>query len=264
MVKPEDFDGLPPQLDPRRDPWRPAIRPLPAGRAVAAIGDVHGHAALLAALPALIAAEFAALPAGTDCTLVHLGDLVDRGPENRRALALAREGIPGVETITLLGNHDDRMLTVLDDVSDQQGLEFWLTYGGDKVLRECGITDILHHDWRSQVRSAIGPEILGWLRGCPVTHRIGDLLFVHAGIDPEVPLAQQERQTLLWIRRPFLDWTSPFPEGVAVIHGHTPVDRLNLDHPHRIDVDTGAFHSGCLSAVLIHGERMRGLRVWRV
>jgi len=101
------------------------------------------------------------------------------------------------------------------------------------------------------------------LRGCPVTHRIGDLVFVHAGIDPQRPLAQQDRRALLWIRDPFLDWPGPFPEGVAVIHGHTPADRLDLDHPHRIDVDTGAFATGCLSAVLIHGDRMRGLRVWR-
>ncbi len=261
-MRPEDFDRLPAHLDPRRDAWRPAIRPLPPGRAVAAIGDVHGHAELLAALHQLIAAEFAALPAGTECTLIHLGDLVDRGPENRRALALARDGIPGVETITLLGNHDDRMLSVLDDAADRTGLEFWLTYGGDTVLAECGVTDILHGDWRAAARAAIGPEVLEWLRGCPVSHRIGDLLFVHAGIDPKRPLAEQERETLLWIRRPFLDWPGAFPENVAVIHGHTPADRLDLDHPHRIDVDTGAFATGCLSAVLIHGNRMRGLRVW--
>ncbi|WP_051249414.1 metallophosphoesterase [Inquilinus limosus] len=262
-MKPEDLDRLPRHLDPRRDPWRPAIRPLPPGRAVAAIGDVHGQADLLEAMHRLVATEFAALPAGTDCTLIHLGDLVDRGPENRRALALARGGIAGAETITLLGNHDDRMVAVLDGAADHGSLQFWLTYGGDRVLIECGVTE-LAGDWRGRVRAAIGPDVLGWLRGCPVSHRIGDLLFVHAGIDPQRPLAEQDRHTLLWIRDPFLEWRRPFPENVAVIHGHTPVESLELGHPHRIDVDTGAFATGCLSAVLIHGERMRGLRVWRV
>ncbi|TSD90332.1 serine/threonine protein phosphatase [Mycobacterium sp. KBS0706] len=261
-MKPEDLDRLPRHLDPRRDPWRPAIRPLPPGRAVAAIGDVHGQADLLEAMHRLVAAEFATLPAGTGCTLIHLGDLVDRGPENLRALALARQGAAGAETITLLGNHDDRMVALLDGATDHATLQFWLTYGGERVLAECGVTD-LDGDWRGRVRAAIGSELLGWLRGCPVTHRIGDLVFVHAGIDPQRPLAQQDRRALLWIRDPFLDWPGPFPEGVAVIHGHTPADRLDLDHPHRIDVDTGAFATGCLSAVLIHGDRMRGLRVWR-
>ncbi|KGM31236.1 metallophosphoesterase family protein, partial [Inquilinus limosus] len=172
-------------------------------------------------------------------------------------------GRRGAETVTLFGNHDDRMLALLDGAADHNTLQFWLTYGGDRVLDECGVTEF-DPDWRGRVRAAIGPDLLDWLRGCPVTHRIGDLFFVHAGIDPQVPLAQQDRHTLLWIREPFLDWRDPFPDGVAVIHGHTPVDRLDLDHPHRIDVDTGAFATGCLSAVLIHGDRMRGLRVWRL
>ncbi|OWJ67178.1 hypothetical protein BWR60_11065 [Inquilinus limosus] len=262
-MKPEDLDRLPRHLDPRRDPWRPAIRPLPPDRAVAAIGDVHGQADLLEAMHRLVADEFSALPAGTGRTLIHLGDLVDRGPENLRALALARQGVAGAETVTLFGNHDDRMLALLDGAADHNTLQFWLTYGGDRVLDECGVTEF-DPDWRGRVRAAIGPDLLGWLRGCPVTHRIGNLVFVHAGIDPQLPLAQQERHTLLWIRDPFLTWPGPFPEGVAVIHGHTPVDRLDLDHPHRIDVDTGAFATGCLSAVLIHGDRMRGLRVWRL
>lgn len=262
-MTPDEFSPDAAFLQSHRDSWRPAIRALPPGRAVAAIGDVHGQADLLAAMHSLIAEEFAGLPPGTACTLVHLGDLVDRGPENRRALALARQGITGADTVTVLGNHDDGMLAVLNGTANRQMREFWLTYGGDRVLAECGVTNVLQEGWREPVRAAIGEDILGWLDSCPTSHRIGDLLFVHAGINPRRPLAQQDRETLLWIRRPFLDWDGAMPEGVAVIHGHTPVDWLDLDHPHRIDVDTGAFTTGRLSAVLIHGDRMRGLAVQR-
>jgi serine/threonine protein phosphatase 1 len=61
----------------------------------------------------------------------------------------------------------------------------------------------------------------------------------------------------MWIRTPFLQSSGPYPESVAVIHGHTPQQAVGIDHPHRINLDTGAFQTGRLSALVIAGPRMR-------
>ena len=43
-----------------------------------------------------------------------------------------------------------------------------------------------------------------FLRRLPVAVRFGDVLFVHAGVRPGVPLDEQAEDDLLWIREPFL------------------------------------------------------------
>ena len=83
---------------------------------------------------------------------------------------------------------------------------------------------------------------------------IGDYLFVHAGIAPEVPFEEQRRKDLRWIREPFL--SHPEPHGAIVVHGHTisdePVDRGN-----RLGIDTGAYSSGRLTALVLEGDTRR-------
>jgi serine/threonine protein phosphatase 1 len=56
---------------------------------------------------------------------------------------------------------------------------------------------------------------------------------------------------------PWLDSPGPYPENVAVIHGHTPVASVDLSHPHRVNLDSGAFRSGVLSALVVSEDRMR-------
>ena len=83
---------------------------------------------------------------------------------------------------------------------------------------------------------------------------IGDYLFVHAGIRPEVALEEQRRKDLRWIREPFLSHNAP--HGPVVIHGHTisdaPVEREN-----RIGIDTGAYVNGRLTALVLEGGTRR-------
>lgn len=243
-----------------RGPWRPAIRPLADGEALAAIGDVHGHGDLLAAMHDALAETFREL-APARSHLVHLGDLIDRGRANLRAVDLARRGLDGVETLTLLGNHEDRFVTVLAE-GDESGLAAWLDFGGGDVLAEIGVSP--EPDWARRVARAFGGERLDFLSGLPTMHRIGDLVFVHAGIDPARALDEQDRDTLIWIRDPWLGSEGPYPDNVAVIHGHTPRGTVDLDHPHRINLDTGVYASGRLSALVIAGSRMRLVTAGRV
>jgi serine/threonine protein phosphatase 1 len=232
--------------------WRPAIRPLAAGEAAAAIGDVHGQDDLFEALVDALADDLASRSAAP--VIVQLGDLVDRGTGSIDALRRAQRGLPGVEFVTLMGNHEDCLLRAVE--GDDEDAEQWFGCGGAATLAELGLTPD-DPDWRERFRSGVGDETLGWIAGLPVAHRIGDLLFVHAGIDPATSLSRQDARTMMWVRGPFLDSDGPYPEGVAVIHGHTPQKKVDLRHPHRVNLDTGAFRSGVLSALLIAGNRMR-------
>ena len=78
-----------------------------------------------------------------------------------------------------------------------------------------------------------------------------------AAIDPARPLAEQERGDLLWIRKGFLDHEGPL-EKVAV-HGHTIFEHV-MDCGSRIGIDTGAFRSGLLTALVLEGEQRRILQ----
>ena len=79
---------------------------------------------------------------------------------------------------------------------------------------------------------------------------VGDYLFVHAGIDPRVPIEEQKVHDLRWIREPFLSHAERY--GPVVVHGHTICDAPE-DFGNRIGIDTGAFMTGRLTALVLEG-----------
>jgi serine/threonine protein phosphatase 1 len=84
--------------------------------------------------------------------------------------------------------------------------------------------------------------------------RAGDYVFVHAGIDPARPLDEQRRSDLLWIRERFLSHQGPLEK--VVVHGHTIFESV-MDCGNRIGIDTGAFRSGVLTALVLEGDQRR-------
>jgi serine/threonine protein phosphatase 1 len=246
-----------------RSSWESAPRAAPAGTVLLAIGDVHGHLEHLDALLGLLRPEITrALVRGLACELVMIGDYVDRGPDSlgvlRRLIGLEHE--LGIPVHALCGNHDHYLIEfLLSGSPDPEALEAWCGNGGGTTLAEFGISldEILACDpaeLAARARSAAGPEILGLLRDLALYRPFGDYLFVHAGVDPKLPLAEHGRRELLWLREPFLsarDWRQPF----AVVHGHTIRGPEVLRH--RIGIDSGAYRTGVLTAVQLAGERLR-------
>ena len=57
-----------------------------------AIGDIHGHLGLLKAAHDLIADDMARHGPGP---VIHVGDLVDRGPDSRGVIDFLMQGIAG-------------------------------------------------------------------------------------------------------------------------------------------------------------------------
>ena len=96
------------------------------------------------------------------------------------------------------------------------------------------------------------PAHVAFLASLPLSFAHGSCLFVHAGIRPGIPIANQDPEDLYWIRHRFLD--SRANHGPLIVHGHTPVERVE-HHGNRLAIDTGAAYGGPLSAVVIEGRR---------
>lgn len=228
---------------------RPAAftAPLAPAERLAVIGDIHGCLGLLDRLLDKIAA---AEPA----RLVFVGDFVDRGDDSAGVIARLRAlAARDPETVFIRGNHEDMMLRFIDDPVDSA--ERWLRYGGLQTLASFGISGlgIAGEPQKSVVAgqalaAALGPEALAWLRALPRSFVSGNLAVVHAGANPNKPIAEQSDRALTWGHPDF--FTRTRSDGTWVAHGHTVMDDVTIEDG-RIGVDTGAYATGRLSAALV-------------
>jgi len=226
--------------------WQDAPASLPDGERIYAIPDIHGALAKLRALHGMIAADLAERPVARPL-LIHLGDYVDKGPDSRGVVEFLIAGSP-CEALHLRGNHEDMMLAAL---AGEPGAETdWLWCGGRATLLSWGTTEA---SWIS----AITPAQRGFLQATTLFHQAGGYVFVHAGIRPGIPLAEQDPDDLMRIRGEFLN--SDRDHGAVIVHGHTagfdPVIR-----PNRICLDTAAWSGGPLTCGVFEGDRFGLLR----
>ncbi|SFP50629.1 metallophosphoesterase family protein [Sphingomonas rubra] len=226
---------------------------VPDGERVYAVGDVHGCADQFEQLLAMIDADDAARgPA--DTTLVLLGDLVDRGPDTRGVLEHAMRRAAHPRFALLKGNHEEMLLRAA--AGHRPSLQLFNRYGGRDTLMSYGVDPVAYDEASFEELEAL------IVASVPAAHRafldagrphltVGDYLFVHAGIRPGVPLADQVGADLRWIRDPFLGHRGS--HGVMVIHGHTITDEPDVQS-NRIGIDTGAYAGGPLTAIGLEGE----------
>ena len=234
---------------PAAAPARPSV---PAGERVYAIGDIHGRLDLFEQLIAAIEADDAGR-APAKSTVVLLGDLVDRGPDSAGVIAAARAW-GGRRTVRVLaGNHEEMFLASFEDTGV---LRHFLRYGGRETvlsypIDRAGYRDLTLEQLQERMRAAVPRDDLDFLRAAEDAIVIGDYLFVHAGIRPGVPLAEQKTKDLRWIRERFID--DEGDHGHVVVHGHTITETVE-EMPNRIGIDTGAFMSGRLTALGLEGS----------
>jgi serine/threonine protein phosphatase 1 len=157
--------------------------------------------------------------------------------------------------VCLAGNHEVAMLNYLDGYLSRDS---WLAVGGRETLFSYGVDpERLSSLYASsdevdrRIREVIPVDHIDFLRSLPVLLCSEKFVFVHAGIRPGIDLVAQDEQDLLNIRDEFFDAAHLLDR--FVVHGHTPVDIPRLDG-RRLDIDTGAFHTGRLTAVRIAGK----------
>jgi serine/threonine protein phosphatase 1 len=228
------------------------VTQLPAGRRIYAIGDVHGRADLLERLHRHIALDLEKNPVA-EPLLICLGDYVDRGPDSAGVLELLLKPAPaGMKRIALMGNHEELMLRFLLDESVGP---VWFANGGDATLDSYGVTALDSYSQARRQFERLLPDSHRWLlETMPLSHSEGDYFFVHAGVRPELPLEQQRREDLLWIRGDFL--YSGVDHGKVVVHGHSIAAEPDV-RANRIGIDTGAYVTDRLTCVVLEGQKRR-------
>ena len=220
---------------------------------VYAVGDIHGRAELLDRLLDKIRVDAAARPEQRK-VLIYQGDYIDRGLESRQVIDhLIAQGDDDFERVFLRGNHEDAMLRFLE--TTEIGTS-WKGFDGDATLYSYGVDvfgappdglDRMDHI-RNQLRDKVASDHIAFLEGLELSHEEGDYFFVHASVRPGIRLDKQDTNDMMWIRDEFLNSRQDF--GKVVVHGYSirpqPVVQSN-----RIEIDTGAFASGALTALVL-------------
>jgi serine/threonine protein phosphatase 1 len=199
-----------------------------------AIGDIHGCLDKLRSLMQKIDAD----PAGD--TLVFIGDYIDRAAGGRDVvdyvLTLKKQHS---KVICLCGNHESMLLRYLEGIDE----EIYLQNGGLATLNAYGISK---SDSPRKRKAKVPADHLRFYESLLLYYETDDFIFVHAGLEPGVPLSQQDTHDLLWVRQEFI--ASDYDFGKRVIFGHTHLQEP-LIMPNKIGIDTGAVYGGKLSCL---------------
>jgi len=237
----------------------PDTASYPDGKRLYCIGDIHGRADLLEQLHEMIEADASGYDG--DKQLLYLGDYIDRGEESKRVVdILLDQPLPGFTAIHLLGNHEQALL---DFLIDPHSMASWLGFGGVATLHSYGIeTGLLSsRQYLEAIRAKLEEKLprshREFYENCILCHVEGSYYFVHAGIRPGVALEKQQFEDQLWIREAFT--ASMANHGAIVVHGHTISAEPEL-LPNRIGIDTGAFATGVLTALVLEGTTQRLLQ----
>ncbi len=216
--------------------------PQPCGLTFA-VADLHGRFDLLG--DALEAID--TYPAGAFVrTAVFLGDYVDRGPHGAEVVERLVAGPPaGWRWVCLKGNHEAMMALAL---RNPDRLDWWIGNGGDATVAS----------YRERQDEIAGH--LAWIDALPTMHRDAHRVYVHAGIDPAVPLAAQADRTLLW-KRYGRDDDGGHRAGEGerhVVHGHDPDEAGPRLLAGRTALDTLAWSTGRLVVGVFDDSRPGG------
>ncbi len=206
-----------------------------------AVGDIHGCEQKLHKL-------MERLPYRPEHDrLVFIGDYIDRGPESAKVLDyLCRLKRENPRMIALMGNHE-YLLLEYHRSNDPVLLPYLRQNGVDATVQSYNQED----GFSLQPLSFLPREHLEFLLSLKPFWQNDEYIFVHAGLDPGVPLEETDITVLCQVRDSFLSTTHDF--GKKVIFGHTPFE-LPLVTSTKIGIDTGAAMGNMLTAVQLPEE----------
>ncbi|TLD71904.1 serine/threonine protein phosphatase [Phragmitibacter flavus] len=192
-----------------------------------AIGDIHGCLTALQILDEHL--QF-----GPGDLVITLGDYVDRGADSAGVVDYLLALATRTQLIPLRGNHEVMML---DSRHDPHTLQLWIANGGDATLAS----------YTAPPLSCISESHWSFLNATLPYHELQSDFFVHANVNPELPLDQQTEESLYWQH---LGKQLPHVSGRRMICGHTSQksgEVLNLGHT--VCIDTWACGNGWLTAL---------------
>ena len=219
---------------------------VPGPKRVIAIGDIHGMADALRALIFRIDPH-------EDDQFVFLGDYIDRGPDSKGVIDQLIELAGEYDCRFILGNHEEFVLAATQGASE---FNYWLKFGGREALRSYGLV-APHRASSPFVLQQLPPEHLRFLGSLENYVETDDAIFVHAGLNPELPMVEQVSDVLRWVT-PREDLRHP--SGKPIVCGHSPHARaVKIGGTWHVDTGAGVREDGKLSAVDVKSGQ-----IWQV
>ncbi len=197
-----------------------------------AIGDIHGCSQAFDQLLAVVQPQ-------PEDIIITLGDYLNKGADSKGVVERLIQLAQTHRLIALKGNHEVQLLQARNHnfkhSSELQylGIETLISYS--KPDREPTLKNIPESHWEFLEHDCLN----SW----ETEHHI----FVHANLDPKLPLQQQPDEHLFWTK--FIA-PSPHYSGKTMICGHTSQKSgqpVNLGHA--ICIDTWACGGGWLTCL---------------
>ena len=192
---------------------------------VLAIGDIHGCNRALDTLLNVV------MP-GRDDLLITLGDYVDWGPDSRGVIDRLIDLDTRTRLVPLRGNHEELMIRARDFPNE---VDLWLNVGGRTTLSSYGDQGIPDAHWDFLITR------------CVDYFETDSHIFVHGGLNPNLPAAEQKIHVLRWqsFREP-----RPHFSGKTMVCGHTEQkDGWPCNRGHAVCIDTGVRRRGWLTCL---------------
>ena len=197
-----------------------------------AITDIHGEFDKLQNLLSKIELQ-------DNDTIVFMGDYIDRGPKSKEVIDKIIELKQTYKCISLIGSHEYAYLKAREGNSYYDYL-FW-NYGGLATVKSYGSFENIYR---------IHGEFLDQLQFYYLTDKY---LFVHAGINPNFPLEEQNETDLVYIRGQFINSKHNLPQ--KIIFGHTEFDKPLIQKDKIcIDLGCGKYKNSRLCGLILDGE----------
>ena len=170
-----------------------------------------------------------------DDTFVFMGDYIDRGANSKGVVERIIELGDRYKCIYLIGSHEYALLHAKTDDYYQFLFD---NYGGPATVRSYGSFENIfktHGDF---------------FRSLKFYHLTDKYLFVHAGINPDYPLEEQDEVDLVYIRGKFIYSKHKLPQ--KIIFGHTEFDKPYIDEGKIcIDLGCGKYKNAHLCALIL-------------
>jgi len=168
-----------------------------------------------------------------------LGDVVDRGPDTRGAIDSLLELQKSCRLILLLGNHEEMML---DAYVSKVNFHRWLMVGGREAM-----------DSYEMRMENIPDSHRAFLKSAVDYYQTETEIYIHANLEPEVPLEKQKPRWLRWEHLTGMEY--PHESGKRVLCGHTQQKSGRpLVWDGWVCLDTGAYRGNPLTCLEIETD----------
>ncbi len=192
------------------------------------IGDIHGCYDELRDL-------LNKVPLTRDDHIVHIGDMVDRGPYPAEVVDFFRD-TPNARSI--MGNREDKHIR---------------SHDGD--MQTNSTQEITRRQFGDDAHFA---EAIAYFRTLPLYLDLPDALLVHGYYEPGVPIQQQDRNVLLGHpegedrlqQRGASDWVAHYDGDKPIVFGHRDYPFLHYQR-RAWALDTRCVYGGTLTGLLL-------------